>query len=131
MFTLPLPWPDSSLLVSPPWPGLAGAVRWPLLLALCLVPLVLLAVLYRYELRLVSRLTALALLAARLLVLLLVLLLVCLQPVWAHDRKGELPGKVLIAIDRSLSMDLADPQRTGAEKLRLARAFGLHKGEVS
>ena len=36
-----------------------------------------------------------------------------------------LPGRVLVAVDRSDSMDVADPQRPPVEKLRLARALKL------
>jgi hypothetical protein len=130
MFTLPLPWPEASLLLSPPWAGLPPAVRWILLAALVLAPLALLFTLYRYELRLVSRLTAVVLFSLRLVVLLLVLGLVCLQPIYAREHKHELPGRVLIAVDRSLSMDIRDPQRPASEKLRLARLLGLTKGQV-
>src|SRR5262245_36650071 len=113
MFTLPLPWPETSVLLSPPWPGLPFVARCLLLAALVLGPLVLLVTLYRYELRLVSRLTAFALFALRFVVVVLVLALVCLQPIYAHERKRDLPGRVLVAVDRSLSMDIRDPQRAG------------------
>jgi hypothetical protein len=128
MFTIPLPWPDSSLLVSPPWAGLHPAVRALVLLAVIVLPLVLLVSLYRYELRLVPRLTALWLLGLRLTVLVLVLLVVCLQPIYARDRVTELPGRVLVAVDRSGSMDVTDPQREPGDKLRLARALGHASG---
>src|SRR5262249_17628325 len=58
----------------------------------------------------------------------IILFLVCLQPVYARDRTIGLPGRVLVAVDRSDSMDVSDPQRTPAEKLRLARALRLHAG---
>jgi hypothetical protein len=74
---------------------------------------------------------AFVLFALRFVVLSLVLGLVCLQPIYARDVRRDLPGKVLIAIDRSASMSITDPQRPGAEKLRLAAALGLHKGKVS
>jgi hypothetical protein len=131
MYTLRLPWPDTSLLLSPPWPGLPPVVRWLLLATLALAPLALLAALYRYELRLVPRLTALTLFGLRFVVFLLVLALVCLQPIYAHDHRRDLPGRVLVAVDRSLSMDVRDPQRPGADKLRLARFLGLIKDRVS
>jgi hypothetical protein len=128
MFTIPLPWPDASLLVSPPWAGLNPVVRTLVLLAVVVLPLVLLASLYRYELRLVPRMTALGLLGLRLTVLLLVLLVVCLQPIYARDRVMELPGRILIAVDRSGSIDVTDPQREPGDKLRLAKALGLASG---
>lgn len=130
MFTLPLPWPETYLLLSPPWAGLPAAVRWPLLFAVLVLPLVLLVTLYRYELRLVPRLTAFGLFSLRFVVFVLVLTLVCLQPIYARDRTTQLPGRVLVALDRSLSMDVRDPQRAGGDKLRLARALGLTRGVV-
>jgi hypothetical protein len=130
MFTLPLPWPDTYLLLSPPWPHLPPLVRWPLLSALVAVPLGLLLWLYRYELKLVKRFTAFCLLSLRLLVLALILALVCLQPVYARDVRYELPGRVLVVVDRSGSMELADPQRAMADKLRLVRALKLLPGDV-
>src|ERR1019366_4552631 len=36
-----------------------------------------------------------------------------------------LPGRVLVAVDRSDSMDVADPQRPAVDKLRLVRALHL------
>src|SRR5258708_5945455 len=116
MFTIPLPWPDSSLLIAPPWAGLPVLVRGLLLLALCLVPLLLLVVLYRYELRLVPGRPAFALFGLRLVVFLLVLALLLARPVFARDRHTKLPGRVLIAVDRSASLDVADPQRSPADK---------------
>ncbi len=125
MFSIPLPWPESSLLLHPQWSGLPALLRVVLLCGVVAVPLVLLVWLYRFELRLVPRMTALGLLGLRLAVLVLVLFVVCLQPIFARDRLTELPGRILIAVDRSGSMDVPDPQRDGADKLRLARALGL------
>jgi hypothetical protein len=123
MFSLRLPFfpDDARLLVHPVWTGLQGG----LLLLLCLVPLALIVWLYRYELRLVPRGAAVGLLSLRLVVLTLILFLICLQPIYARDREEGLPGRVLVAVDRSDSMEAADPQRTDAEKLRLARALQL------
>jgi hypothetical protein len=128
MFTIRLPWPDTSILLSPPWAGLSPLLRWPLVALLCLAPLALLLVLYRYELRLIPRLTALGLFGLRLMVFLLILLLVCGQPIFARDRRTTLPGRVIVAVDCSQSMDVTDPQRPPAEKLRLARALELTEG---
>src|SRR5262245_56052563 len=95
-------------------------------IALCVVvPIFLVLWLYRYELRLVRRLTALALLVLRLAVVLTLLLVVCLQPIVAHATSEELQGRVLVAVDRSESMEVADPQRSTVDKLRLARALKL------
>src|SRR5262245_4933267 len=125
MFTLHLRLLDADLLLSPPWSGLPPALPYPLLALVCLGPLALLAWLYAYELRLVSRLSASGLLGLRLVVLTLLLLLVCLQPVYARTRTEQLPGRVLVVVDRSWSLDVADPQREPVDKLRLARALKL------
>jgi hypothetical protein len=125
VFRIQLPSEKTSLLLTPQWQGLAPALQWGLILLVSLVPLALILFLYRYELRLVHRGTAFGLLTLRLVVLALLLFLVCLQPVYARDRTVHDPGRVLVAVDRSDSMDVADPQREPAEKLRLARALKL------
>ncbi len=58
MFRIPLPWPDTSVLLTPPLVGWHPILRGLAITLLCLTPLVLLVVLYRYELRIVPRLTA-------------------------------------------------------------------------
>ena len=128
MFTINLPWPETSVLLSFPWSGLHPVVRGLVLLAVVVLPLVLLVSLYRYELHLVKPATALMLLSLRLTVLVLILILVCLQPIYARDRLYETPGRILIAVDRSESMNIPDPQREPGDKLRLARALGLAPG---
>src|SRR5260370_31289449 len=56
--------------------------------------------LYRHELRLVHRWIACGLLFLRLAVVLLILILVGLQPIVARLTTEELPGRLLIAVDR-------------------------------
>ncbi|HZY89917.1 MAG TPA: vWA domain-containing protein, partial [Gemmataceae bacterium] len=124
MFTLRLRPFDADLLLTPQWGG-PPLLKWGLLLLVCGVPLALVVWLYRYELRLVPRLTALGLLGLRVVALVLILFLACLQPIYARSRTEGLPGRVLIAVDRSDSMDVADPQRPAVDKLRLARALKL------
>jgi hypothetical protein len=125
MFPIRLPLVEADLLVTPPWEHLALPLRVLLLALLVGGPLALMVWLYRYELKLVSRLTALGLLGLRLVVLVLLLLLVCLQPIYARETTRQLPGRVLVVVDRSDSMDIADPQRDFLDKLRLARALKL------
>jgi hypothetical protein len=127
---LTLPYDLGDLLLTPQWPGLPPVVRFGLIAIVCIVPLALVLWLYRWELRLVSRITALGLLGLRLVVLLLLLSLVCLQPVHARDKTFGQPGRVLVVVDRSDSMDVADPQRSPADKLRLARALRV-AGELA
>jgi hypothetical protein len=125
MFNLKLPSDLGEVLLTPQWIGLSPALQVLLIAVVCLVPLGLILWLYRYEMHLVSRLRASGLLALRLLVLVLILLLVCFQPIYARTSKSELPGRILVAVDCSDSMQIADPQREPVEKLRLARALHL------
>jgi hypothetical protein len=125
MYRISLPFTDASVLLSPRWGEYSTPVQVALLALVCLVPAGLVLWLYRYELRLVKPLTALGLLLLRLVALALILFLVGFQPVFARSHVHELPGRVLIAVDRSGSMDVADPQRPAVEKLRLARGLKL------
>src|SRR5258708_21545447 len=105
-----IPFTDYRLLFSPRWSELPSAVQVILLLVLCVVPAVLMVSLYRYELKLVRRATALGLLALRLGALSFLLFILGLQPVVAHVPVESLPGRVLIAVDHSDSMEARDPQ---------------------
>lgn len=98
---------------------------WP---ATGLVALVLLLALYRYERRLVSRRAGLSLLGLRLLAA-LALLIALLDPVAARTRHETVRGRVIVGLDRSASMDTADPQRPEPDRARLASALGLSPGE--
>src|SRR4030095_4351494 len=73
---------------------------------------------------LVSPVRALGLLLLRAAVLALVWFL-CLQPVWCSPTSEKIQGRVLVALDRSDSTGVADPQRDNEEKLRLARGLNL------
>src|SRR5690242_19346049 len=106
MFRIRVPFTDTDLLLSPRWGELSGPAQVGLLSLCLLVPLALVLWLYRYVLRLVRPLTPLALLALRLAVILTLLLVVCLQPIVAQSTTQELQGRVLVAVDRSGSMDV-------------------------
>ena len=93
-------------------------------LAAIVLALVLIAVLLRYERRLVSRRVGAALLLLRAAVL-LVLLAAFLEPTLTWDFDREQRGRILVAFDVSESMDTEDRHATRAEKLRWARALGL------
>jgi hypothetical protein len=107
------------LLLSPRWGELHGPAQ-VLILLLFLVPPLLVLGLYRYELRLVQRGVAGLLLSLRLLALGFLLLLVGLQPIIERSRTEELPGRVIIAVDRSASMDVRD-EKDGATRADQAR----------
>ncbi len=131
MYSIKLPFDLGELLLTPQTFGLSSAVQTPILTIACLLPLVLVLVLYRYEMRLVARSTALALLMLRFIALALLLLLVCLQPIYGRTHNEELPGRILVAVDRSESTNSVDRRRPLVEKMRLARALRLAEGICS
>jgi hypothetical protein len=120
-----IPFTDYRLLFAPRWSELPGAMQAILLLALCVVPTALMVWLYRYELKLVRRATALGLLLLRVSVLAFLIFILGLQPVVAHVPVESLPGRLLIAVDHSDSMEARDPQRSPLDKLLLARALNF------
>ncbi|HEX5273350.1 MAG TPA: hypothetical protein VFW33_22795, partial [Gemmataceae bacterium] len=123
MHRIALPGTDASLILSPRWADLSPFWQVTLFALVLGVPLLLAVMLYRYELRLIKRGAAVLLLGLRLVVLLSILCLLGLQPVYARTHTEEFPGRVLVAVDRSDSMDVTDPQRPAVEKLRLALAL--------
>lgn len=125
MYRIPLPFPNTSLLLSLPWDHWPIALRGLLFLLCLLVPIGLVLWLYRYEARLVRPRTAVALMGLRLGALLMLLGLALLQPVIARQTSEELPGRIVVAVDRSDSMEVTDPQRPPLEKLQLAKKFKL------
>jgi hypothetical protein len=124
MYRVPLFDRETSLLLSPPWMA-SDPFQACLWIALCLLSICLVVWLYRAELRLVHRFVALSLLLCRLAVLCLLLSFVTFQPIVARLGTEHLAARVLVAVDRSGSMDVADPQRPAVDKLRLARALKL------
>ena len=75
--------------------------------------------------RLVPRRFALCLLGLRVGVVAALFLTITLDPILARSVKEEVPGRVLIAVDRSDSMKITDPNRPLAEKLRLGKLLKL------
>ncbi|MBC7968232.1 MAG: hypothetical protein H7Z17_20185 [Fuerstia sp.] len=80
--------------------------------------------LLRLERRLVSRTVGWTLLSLRILVL-LTLLMTLLQPVLTKRFDVSQRGKVIVAIDGSLSMETQDRHASLGEKLRWAQALGM------
>jgi hypothetical protein len=131
MLRVPLGADDSFLLLAPAWSGWTPAGQIAALAIALVVPLALVLWLYRWELRLVSRRAAACLLGFRLIAVALVWVLAALQPTIVHIRSDETPSRVLVAVDLSGSMEIADPQRPWPEKLQLARALNLPEGIAS
>jgi hypothetical protein len=124
MFRFTLPFAEVSLVLTPPLESLPGWLQVVLAVAGFSVSGGLLLWLYSYEVRLVRSTTAIGLLGLRALVLAL-LWFVVMQPVVSRPSSEKLSGRVLIALDRSDSMSVADPQRDNADKIKLVRGLGL------
>jgi hypothetical protein len=122
MIHVPVPFTDAVLQLTPPWQGVRGLV---VLLLVGPLLLFLIVRLYAYELKLVRPAAARRLLALRLLVVVLLLCFVALQPVVVRSVTRELPSRVLVAVDRSDSMNVADPHRPADAGARLARTLQL------
>lgn len=131
MFRIDLFRAGEYLLLTPRWGEWQPWLQITVMLLLCLIPLSLIIYLYRTELKIITKGAASLLLSLRLVVVTLVLFLVCLQPTYGMDREKEIPGRVILAVDVSESMNVVDPQRPDEEKLQLALALGFHKGKVS
>lgn len=108
--------------------GFAGAGQAGLWLALGAVAAVLLVLLYRYERRLVSLGAGMGLLALRLLAA-GSLVLALLEPVVERTHREEARGRVIVGVDLSESMSLADPTRPEPDARALAAALGLSGAE--
>ncbi len=81
--------------------------------------------LYRYESRLIRPAAARLLMGLRVLVIGMLWLLTSLRPFFDRTLSETIPGRVLIALDRSDSMQLTDPQRPVLEKLQHAKKLKL------
>lgn len=130
MFRFDLPFTDVTLSLQPRF-GDRSAIVQVLLLAVCLLPVVLVGLLYRYELQLVRRSLARLFLGLRMLIVFMLAFVIAFRPVVGHSASEEIQGRVVVAIDRSESMSVADPQRPLADKLRLAKALHVVRDLVS
>ncbi len=81
--------------------------------------------LYRLELHSIRRAYAISLLALRLTIIAIVFLTAGFKPIVRMTTREEIPSHVLIAIDRSESMNIADVHRDATEKLQLARGLKI------
>lgn len=123
-------WDNYWLQTNPRWGEMDPGGQGALIVLIIGLPIALILWLYTYEMRLVKRSTAAALLLLRLVVILVIVTLVCFQPAViekfeAEKKKEPPPGRVIVAVDVSRSMDVPDPQLEPLEKLRIARALRL------
>jgi hypothetical protein len=131
MLRIPLNAETTELILTPRWADLGLPWQPALLTLLLLVPAGLVVWLYRYELRLVRPAHARGLLATRLVVVLHLWIMVALQPALSHHGADATPGRVVVAVDLSASMDVVDVQRTADEVEKLARALGATGTDVA
>ena len=120
MLRIPLGPDDTFLLLAPRGADLGPLWQIGLLVLALLVPVGLIAWLYRYELRLVTFPQACGLLALRLTILLLLWLAVGLRPHVAEFHADETPGRVRVAVDLSSSMDITDLDETRSRRAVVA-----------
>ena len=125
MYRIDLPFTDGHLLLLP---RLGSMPRFGQLCILAIVLGLLLFLVFRiysYELRFTSKRPARALFALRMGIIALIFIVVGLKPSMRYVAYQTIPSHVLIALDRSDSMGIADPQRDPIEKLELARGLKL------
>jgi hypothetical protein len=130
MYRLAFPFTDSALVLTPPLESVPVWLQVLFGVAGLGATLGLLVWLYSNELKLVRLPTALSLLVLRAVALAL-LWFICLQPVISRPSSEKIDGRVLIALDRSDSTGIPDPQRDPIDKLRLARGLGVVRDIVS
>ncbi len=132
MLSIPVPFTSSSFDFFLPFPGWPMWARVGVVAVGLLVLLGLLGWLYRREVRLVPRRVAVLLMALRLGAVAAVFLTTAADPTFVAVHSREVPSRVLIAVDTSDSMRVADPQRPGDEQQRIASALNIARpGEVS
>ena len=108
---------------------LAGLSRWGLWLAAGSVAIGLIAVLYRYERRVVSRKAGLSLLALRVLAV-LILVAALFEPIAAITVHETVQGRVIVGVDLSESMSTAD-DRPAEDRLKLAKLPGASPRDMT
>jgi len=125
MTPIRLPFTDALLRLALPFPGSSTSLRVAFTLFSLGFGFVLLIWLYRYELKLISRRFAFGLLGLRLAIFASIFAMLAFEPILARSLTEEVPGRVIIAIDRSDSMKVTDPNRPAQEKLRIAKVLQL------
>ena len=125
MFRIDLPTTDGALLLTPRLGSLSRYAQIAVLFFLLATILVLVWRIYRYELQFIARRAACALFILRGLVIASIFVILALKPTLRFTSTHEIPSRVMIAIDRSDSMSITDPQRDAIEKLELARGLKL------
>jgi hypothetical protein len=129
VFRIDFPFTDAHLMLTPRLGGMSRYTQLALLVLILSVVLFLVFRLYRHELKLVPKRFARTLLGLRLALVMILFLVISMKPTLARTVTETVPSKVLIAVDRSDSMSIPDPQRSAGEKQELAKGlkFDLDK----
>src|SRR5262245_1234436 len=125
MFRIDFPFNEAHLILTPRLGGISRYTQVAILTLILAVLLFLIFRLYRHELKLIPRRFAILLLALRLALVMALFVVTSMKPALARIMTETVPSKVLIAVDRSDSRSIADPQRSQVEKLELARGLRL------
>ncbi len=125
MLSVPIPFTPASFDFSLPLPGLPVWVRVLLVLALTGAVVAVLVLLLRRELKLVRRRVAFILMALRMAAVLAVFLTLVADPTLVTTTSTPVRGRVLVAVDTSDSLRVADPQRPADGQRKIADTLKL------
>lgn len=125
MFRIDLFFTDGYLLLSPRF--VDGSRIWRTIFLGCIFAFVLFLIwrIYRYELKFITRPSAIVLFLLRCVVFTLIFIAAFFQPMIRYTSTQVIPSRIVIAIDRSDSMSITDPQRSALESLELAKGLKL------
>lgn len=130
MHSVGIPFTSARVALELPFGVLPSFLRVAAFLVLLAGSVALVVWLYRAELREVGGRAARVILGLRIAALTAVFVVVAAGPVVVRPVREAVPGRVVVAVDLSDSMRVADPGRSTAEKLRLVRALRLHDALV-
>src|SRR5262245_17739610 len=130
MFSIDFPFTEAHLLLTPRLGGMSRYTQLAILILILAVLLFLLFRLYRHELKVIPRRFAILLLGLRLALVASLFLVIGLKPALARTISETVPSKVLVAVDRSDSMSIADQQRSPGEKMDLAKGLKLDPEKI-
>src|SRR4051794_15976945 len=106
MWRIPFGDDGAFLQLAPAWTGWSGGAQGAVLVGSLVALVALLIWLARWDLRLTTPRRAAGLLSLRLAIALFAWALAALQPTFVVEQESETPSRVLIAVDRSASMEI-------------------------
>ena len=125
MFRLDLFFSDGTLLLTPRF--FDGSRIWQTIFLSGILALILFMIwqIYRFELQFIRKSAARFLLVLRCLIIALVFVVTFFRPMVRHTTTQVIPSRIVIAVDRSDSMSITDPQRSPLESIELAKGLKL------